>query len=323
MDFLKTYAGLTEKNLCKYVSTASGAPQVIKDAMIYSLSAGGKRLRPALVMICAEAFGLDKKYVIAPACAVEMVHTYSLIHDDLPAMDNDDLRRGKPTNHKVFGEAVAILSGDGLLTLAFEVFAQAAKFPKVGPQRTLRALVNFAHHAGVEGMVGGQVADIFAEGMARDASNRAQYVDRLKSSSWKYLMAGSNPEEIIQYIHAHKTAALIKASAQTGAILAGSGEADIKHIGDYGFCIGVAFQIADDILDVSGDKEKLGKKGSDKDNDKLTFVSLYGIEQSKKMARGSFHAVVRTFFSFGFIAVKQRQIRRVGRYADAAGRLWA
>ncbi|MBI4051682.1 MAG: polyprenyl synthetase family protein [Elusimicrobia bacterium] len=232
-------------------------PDVLREAMRYSLFAGGKRLRPILVIAAAECCGSNAKQVLPTACAVEMIHTYSLIHDDLPAMDNDDLRRGKPTNHKVFGEATAILAGDGLLTYAFELIANN------GNAEVVRVI---ASGAGTCGMVGGQVEDLKAQGLHLNGNiGKAQ--------------------ELLQRIHRHKTAALITSCLEAGAILAGASSPKRLALKSYGQCIGLAFQIADDILDIVGDKKKLGKKGSDAKNKKLTYPSLYGMETSKQMAR--------------------------------------
>jgi geranylgeranyl diphosphate synthase type II len=225
-----------------------------------------------------------------------MLHTYSLIHDDLPCMDNDDLRRGKPTNHKVFGEDLALLAGDALLTYVFEVFAQNGKVKSVGAENTLSALLNFANCAGASGMVGGQTADVYAEGMgAQDA--RSFRADKLREvskpladKSLRYFMlppntAETTPETILNYIHANKTGALIRGSVESGALLAGAKGADLKNIKKYANCIGLVFQIVDDILDVTASAKQLGKSNSDREHGKLTFVSLYGLEGSRKHAQ--------------------------------------
>ncbi|MCL2888306.1 MAG: polyprenyl synthetase family protein [Elusimicrobia bacterium] len=292
--YLKSKAAYVEKSLAEYIDGLAGAPEILKDAMNYSLSAGGKRVRPVLVMAAAEAFGKKYSDVTAAACAFEMVHTYSLIHDDLPSMDNDALRRGKPTNHKVFGEDTALLAGDALLTYAFEVFARNGDVKAVGPARTLRALAVFANGAGAQGMVGGQTADVFAEGLT---VNNLKRVKKIKSESKtlarkniKYFLVPEtikeiNAETVLSYIHANKTGALIRTAIEAGAVLAGAAEQDIENMRRYGTAMGLAFQIVDDILDVTVSEKKLGKSGSDAANKKLTFVSLYGLETSRKYAK--------------------------------------
>ena len=183
--YLKERAKLVEKNLSKYIAKIPNAPKILTDAMDYSLQAGGKRVRPILVMATAEAFGKKAQDVMPAACATEMLHTYSLIHDDLPCMDNDDLRRGKPTNHKVFGEDLALLAGDALLTYVFEVFAQNGKVKSIGAENTLNALLNFAHCTGASGMVGGQTADVYAEGMGTQDAHSFR-ADKLRQTSKPY-----------------------------------------------------------------------------------------------------------------------------------------
>ena len=287
---------LIEKNLSKYIAKIKNSPRILTDAMDYSLQAGGKRVRPILLMATAEAFGKKAADVLPAACAVEMLHTYSLIHDDLPCMDNDDLRRGKPTNHKVFGEDLSLLAGDALLTYVFEVFAQNGKIKSIGAENTLAALVNFANCAGAAGMVGGQVADVYAEGMGTQEAHsfRADKIRRiskpLADKSLRYFMlppntAETTPETVLNYIHANKTGALIRGSVETGALLAGVKGSDLKLIKKYANCIGLVFQIVDDILDVTASAKQLGKSNSDAANGKLTFVSLYGLEGSRKHAQ--------------------------------------
>jgi geranylgeranyl diphosphate synthase type II len=228
--------------------------------MRYSVFAGGKRLRPVLVAAGAEAVGGTLEAVMPAACAVEMIHTYSLIHDDLPAMDNDDFRRGVPTSHKVFGEAIAILAGDALLTLAFRLLANSS--PAGGEAGRLRdMLIEVADAAGSAGMVGGQVADIECEGKVAGAA-------------------------IVDYIHTHKTAALIRASIRSGAILAGASAAELKALGVVGDSLGLAFQIMDDILDITATSEELGKTaGKDQAQQKATYPAVHGIEASRRRAQ--------------------------------------
>ncbi len=294
--YLKERAKLVEKNLSKYIAKIPNAPKILTDAMDYSLQAGGKRVRPILVMATAEAFGKKAQDVMPAACATEMLHTYSLIHDDLPCMDNDNLRRGKPTNHKVFGDDLALLAGDALLTYVFEVFAQNGKVKSIGAENTLNALLNFAHCTGASGMVGGQTADVYAEGMGTQDAHSFR-ADKLRQTSkplakktLHYFMLPSSvkettPETILNYIHANKTGALIRGSVETGALLAGVKGNDLKHIKTYANSIGLVFQIVDDILDVTASAKQLGKSNSDAENGKLTFVSLYGLEGSRKHAQ--------------------------------------
>lgn len=232
-------------------------PPSIHRAMRYSVQAGGKRVRPILCLESARIFTADVTPVLPIACALEFIHTYSLIHDDLPALDNDDLRRGKPTCHKKFGEAAAILAGDALLTLAFETLANAP----VEPARRVAVLSHVAASAGtVNGMVGGQVADIEAEGRA------------------------VQPAEL-EYIHRSKTAALIRASVVAGAIGGGANEEDVARLKHFGETIGWAFQVVDDILDVEESSAALGKTaGKDAAQRKATYPSLYGLEKSRQFA---------------------------------------
>ena len=227
--------------------------------MLYSLQAGGKRLRPVLCMSTAAMCGLAPEKVLPFAGAIEMVHTYSLIHDDLPAMDDDDLRRGKPSNHKAFDEATAILAGDGLLTDAFYVMSGL----DLPADRVLAALREFALAAGSSGMVGGQEWDMIFTGMESIS------LDQLR------------------LMHAMKTGAILRASCVCGALLAGADAGALKAIGDFGAALGVAFQIADDILDVVSDTETLGKPaGSDEEQGKNTYPKLVGLEKSRELARG-------------------------------------
>jgi geranylgeranyl diphosphate synthase type II len=226
---------------------------IISQSMRYSVLAGGKRLRPIFVVLTAELFGVKAKDVMPAACAVEYLHTYSLVHDDLPAMDNDDLRRGVPTNHKKFGEASAILCGDALLTEAFNLITKS----KSKAEYITQAVQILSTYSGYKGMIAGQAEDILETGKWNE-QNKVFLYKKLK------------------FIQTQKTAALIIASLKIGAVLAGADNKSIKVLESYGFNIGIAFQIADDILDVFADKQLLGKKGSDADNDKLTALSLYG-----------------------------------------------
>jgi geranylgeranyl diphosphate synthase type II len=228
--------------------------------MRYSLLAGGKRLRPSLTLAAGEALGADTDDLMPAACAIEMIHTYSLIHDDLPAMDNDDLRRGRPTCHKAFGEAVAILAGDALLTQAFRVLSADA--PHRDAERQVRVIREIATAAGtVDALIGGQIADIESEGKQVDAST-------------------------LEYIHRSKTGAMIAVSVVVGGIIAGANEKQIDKLRGYGQRIGLAFQIADDILDVTSTSEQLGKTpGKDQAANKATYPAIHGIDASNARAR--------------------------------------
>ena len=257
---LQKYIEIIDSALGKYLPEGGICPEILGEAMRYSLFAGGKRLRPVILLASCEAFGGRTEDALAFACAMEMIHTYSLIHDDLPAMDNDDFRRGKLTNHKVYGEAMAILAGDGLLSLAFEIMSDAACKNPLG----IRAMREIARGAGVFGMVCGQAADIINENKEID-------------------------EETLKFIHNNKTAAMIRAAFGAGAILGGAKDEDVKRLIAAGEKVGLGFQIQDDILDVAGDFERLGKPvKSDEKNRKSTFVALYGLEKSEKMANDAF-----------------------------------
>jgi geranylgeranyl diphosphate synthase type II len=235
-------------------------PPTVHRAKRYSVMAGGKRLRPILVIAGAEAGGAGADVVMPTACALELIHTYSLIHDDLPAMDDDDYRRGRLTNHKVFGEAVAILAGDALLTLAFQLIARNVE--RVADPRTVcDVIADIAEAAGTDGMVGGQVVDIESEGKVVGA-------------------------ETVDYIHTRKTAALIRASLRAGAMLASAKPDVLAAISAAGDGLGLAFQIVDDILDVEGSLEQLGKTaGSDERKQKATYPAVHGLEASRRRAR--------------------------------------
>ena len=234
-------------------------PEVLREAMKYSLLAGGKRLRPALCLASHAACGGREDDVLLSASALEVIHTYSLIHDDLPAMDNDDIRRGLPTNHKVYGEAVAILAGDGLLSEAFLMILDTAD--RIPVENVISALNEVADAAGPAGMVGGQVQDILSEDKEPD-------------------------KETLLYIHKHKTGALIASSVSMGGILAGADNATLTALRKYGEALGLAFQIIDDILDIRGDEQLLGKPvGSDQQKHKMTYPSLYGPDASMEKAK--------------------------------------
>ena len=255
--YLNDRKALVDAALDEALPAEVNYPPVIFQAVRYSLLAGGKRLRPILCLAAAEAVGGDYRAVLPVACALEMIHTYSLIHDDLPAMDDDDLRRGRPTNHKVFGEALAILAGDALLTEAFAQMSAVDRMPQIPPDRLLRAVQDIARAAGFWGMVGGQVMDIQSETVTAD-------------------------EETLLYVHTRKTGAMIVASVRAGAMLVGAETVEIEALATYGRHVGLAFQIADDILNVEGDRTALGKgTGSDAVHGKLTFPQLMGLDASR------------------------------------------
>jgi len=234
-------------------------PETIYEAMRYSLLAGGKRVRPILCLASCELAGGTTSMAMPTACALEMIHTMSLIHDDLPAMDNDDYRRGQLTNHKVYGDDIAILAGDGLLTYAFEFIA--TKTENVPPQQVLQTIAYLGRAAGAGGLIGGQVVDVESEGKT-DVSL-----------------------ETLNYIHAHKTGALLEACVVCGAILASASEADLQRLSRFAKNIGLAFQIIDDILDITATQEELGKTaGKDVQAGKVTYPSLWGIEESRRQA---------------------------------------
>ena len=231
-------------------------PDRLLEAMKYSLEAGGKRLRPVILLAACEMAGGDQETAMPFACAIEMIHTYSLIHDDLPAMDNDDLRRGKPTSHKVFGEDLAILAGDGLLNAAAELMSRAAL--RMADSRGIRAMEIIMRHAGVTGMIAGQTRDVLSE--------------------------GETPrEDLVAYIHSHKTADLLEAPMEAGLALAGADETQIRAGYAYGYHLGLAFQMTDDLLDVKGDAALMGKNtGVDSALNKMTWVALRGVEGTEK-----------------------------------------
>ena len=265
---------LVDQTLNHYLDTTLREPEKIHEAMRYSIFAGGKRLRPVLVLAAAECLGKKPDVALPTAAAMELIHTYSLVHDDLPAMDDDDLRRGRPTNHKVYGEAIAILAGDALLTKAFELIGRNAKIRGVRSRAIPEVVTLIAHGAGTFGMIGGQVLDIQMEGgQWQKPEGRSQKA------------AKAQTEKMLHSIHRLKTAALIRTSLQAGALLAGATEKQLDRFSEYGEKIGLAFQIADDVLDLVADKKKLGKKGSDAKNQKLTFPALYGLDESRRRAK--------------------------------------
>ncbi|WP_235206848.1 polyprenyl synthetase family protein [Paenibacillus tyrfis] len=249
-------ASLIERELQLSIPSPWAIPAPLRESMMYSLMAGGKRLRPILVLAAAESLGGSPEAAVPAALAVEMIHTYSLIHDDLPAMDNDDFRRGKPTNHKVYGEAMAILAGDALLTHAFYSVVQSAKKHNIPADRVVDIVEELSRLSGAPGMVGGQAADMLGE----------QGVTKL---------------EELEYIHLHKTSDLIVFSLKAGGRIAGATETQLAALERFGTCIGLAFQIQDDVLDLIGDESKLGKPvQSDVKQQKVTYPYFIGIEAS-------------------------------------------
>lgn len=264
MDFDKLFADYVKEAddaLDEYaILPEEGYQKTVLEAMNYSIKAGGKRLRPVLMKAVYDAFGGTSDIIKPFMAAIEQIHTYSLVHDDLPAMDNDELRRGKPTTHIAYGEDMAILAGDALLNHAFESALEALDIDDANPAIIGKALKILAREAGIYGMVGGQVADVEAEDKSFDMDDNR-----------------------LDFIFRHKTGALIRSSMTIGAVLAGADGNEIAKIADAAMKIGIAFQIQDDILDVIGDQELLGKPiGSDEKNNKKTYVTIHGLEQSKK-----------------------------------------
>ena len=260
-------AKLAERIVLSYLPKKEGPHAKVYEAMGYSLESGGKRLRPLLMLESFRLFSEANEERIHPyMAAIEMIHTYSLIHDDLPEMDNDDLRRGRPTNHIVFGEAMALLAGDGLLNLAFETVADALQQSMGDPEylgRGVKALGILSGKAGCDGMLGGQVADMLAEAKGEPCG-----------------------EEELEFIHAHKTSALLQTPMMIGALMGGASDEQVRSMERIGYHLGLAFQIRDDILDVTGSEEKLGKPiGSDEKNEKSTYVSLYGLEKAEEKVK--------------------------------------
>ncbi|CAH2212890.1 polyprenyl synthetase family protein [Tepidibacter aestuarii] len=264
MDFksaLKDKKVYIESRLQSYIPDMNAYQKTLFEAMKYSLDAGGKRLRPILLMESMALFNSDIEDSIPFACAMEMIHTYSLVHDDLPAMDDDDLRRGKPTNHKVFGEGIAVLAGDGLLNYSFEIMLEHSLKNEKNSYKYIKAMNEIAKAAGVKGMIAGQIVDLESENKKID-------------------------KDTLDFIHMNKTSAMIIGSMRAGAIIGGANDKELENITNYAKNIGLAFQIVDDILDIVGDEKKLGKDvGSDLENNKSTYPSLFGIDKSRDMAR--------------------------------------
>ena len=284
MDFKaewKRRADLVEEGLLLELKKVPAYDETLENSMEYSLMAGGKRLRPVLLMAAADAVGKDGSNFLTTGCAIEMIHTYSLIHDDLPAMDNDDYRRGKPTNHKVFGDGIAVVAGDALLTLAFEVMLRQQG---ATPETLVAVVSEMSRAAGPYGMVGGQVLDLEGEGRHLDMA-------------------------ALRKIHMGKTGALFCAAIRSGAILAGANEAELAALTLYAERFGLAFQITDDILDVIGDEAAIGKPvGSDARNEKATYVTLTSLEEAQKLAEAAVSEAVEALRIFDERAAFLREL---------------
>ncbi|MBI3799743.1 MAG: polyprenyl synthetase family protein [Deltaproteobacteria bacterium] len=282
--YLEERSRLVDRALERVLPQNGTLPGMLNQAMRYSLFSGGKRIRPILALASGEAVGAPLARVLPFACALEMIHAYSLIHDDLPAMDDDDLRRGKPTNHVVFGEGMAVLAGDGLLTEAFRVMAEGALRHGVDRTAALRALREVAIGAGAAGMVGGQVADLEAEGKKPTRTR-------------------------VEYIHTRKTAALLRAAVRAGALVGGAQPKEFARLDRYGTALGLAFQVADDILDVEGGTDKTGKRaGRDAELHKVTYPAAVGILKAKRRARELLDDALAALKPFDQSAEPLRQI---------------
>ena len=283
-EYLRTRRAAVERTLERFLPSATVRPATIHEAMRYSLFAGGKRLRPILCLAAAEACGGKAKSALPLACAVECIHTYSLVHDDLPSMDNDDFRRGRPTCHKAFGEGIAVLAGDALLTIAFEIAARA----EPARRYPLRAIFQeIATGAGSRRLIAGQVADLEAEGQP---ITRAQ----------------------LRYIHENKTAALLTTSVRLGAMSANATASQLAALTKFGRALGLAFQVIDDILDVTQTTEKLGKSaGKDVAAQKATYPAVIGLEKSRAEAKRLTHRAHRALAVFG---TKSETLRALSNY---------
>lgn len=285
-QYLSARKQVIDEALAQFAPVPTGLEGSVAEASRYSLFAGGKRLRPILCLAAVDVFGGAQETVLPAACALEMIHTYSLIHDDLPAMDNDDFRRGRPTNHKVFGEAMAILAGDALLTEAFSLMTDAGARGTVPAERLIRVIAVIARAAGYRGMVGGQVIDLESESREVDLAT-------------------------VEYMHLRKTGALISASLEAGAILGGASEEQIAALTRYGHHLGLAFQITDDLLDIEGDPEVMGKaSGSDVAKNKKTYPALLGLAQTREAATMQVEQAVAALAAFDGRAEPLRAIAR-------------
>ena len=285
--YLEQKRSVVDRGLRQVFKKQGDCPQALWDSMKYSVFAGGKRLRPALCLASAEAVGLESSSALRLACGLELIHTYSLIHDDLPALDDDDFRRGRKTNHKVFGEAMAILAGDGLQTLAFQWTAKPAAYPASLRINIPSVIEELARDSGWPGMVGGQVDDVLSE---------------KKKPSLKKVLA----------IHRRKTGALLLASVKLPALLSGASSAKLSALSEYGRSAGLAFQIVDDILNETGDAQHLGKSaGSDRSRGKMTYPAAVGIEKSKEQVGALTARAVRALRIFG---AKAEPLRALAAY---------
>lgn len=285
-DYLERKRVEVDHFLDSVAPPAALPPTTLHESLRYSLMAGGKRVRPILTIAAAEALGQTPPGLMAVACSLELIHTYSLIHDDLPSMDNDDFRRGKPTNHKVYGEAMAILAGDALLTMAFDLISRSDLMKGCDPVRQVRIIQELAFGSGNMGMVGGQVFDIQAENKDIDLPT-------------------------LQNIHKHKTGMLIRAAVRMGAIAAGASDRQLDDMTGYAEDIGLAFQIADDVLNVTGTREELGKNpNTDAERGKKTYPTFYGVEGAKKLADDCVTRAINHLSSFGPSADPLRDIAR-------------
>ncbi|MEN6321738.1 MAG: polyprenyl synthetase family protein [Syntrophaceae bacterium] len=285
-EYLESKKKITDEALERYLPTEDNYPPVIFQAVRYSVFAGGKRLRPILCMASAEAVGGNCESVLPVACALELIHTYSLIHDDLPALDDDDYRRGMLTSHKVFGEDMAILAGDALLTEAFRLMSERTLMESISPENLISVIHDVAEAAGYFGMVGGQVVDVQSEGKEVE-------------------------KEVLHYIHTRKTGAMITVAVKTGALLSNAGEAELNALISYGRHAGLAFQIADDILNVEGDRALLGKgTGSDAKRGKVTYPALMGLDASRAKAAELVESALMAIKNFDHRAEPLRMIAR-------------
>jgi geranylgeranyl diphosphate synthase type II len=284
--YLRERTTLVDQALERWLPAEQMMPGTLHQAMRYSIFAGGKRLRPILMIAASEAVGGSAQQVLHAACALEMIHTYSLVHDDLPAMDDDDFRRGRPTNHKVYGEATAVLAGDALLTEAFRLLADAEVNRSVPAETSLKVIEVIARYAGSQGMVGGQIIDMESEGKEIDFPT-------------------------LEYIHTHKTGGLILASVKVGALLGGGDEEQITALTRFGGAAGLAFQVADDILDVVGDQADIGKDvGSDQARGKATYPALLGLTEARQRASELCDIAVESLTPLGPAAEPLQELAR-------------
>jgi geranylgeranyl diphosphate synthase type II len=285
-DYLEQKRLEVDRFLDEVTPSAATPPVTLHESMRYSLLAGGKRVRPILAIAAAESLGPPPSGLMAVACSLELIHTYSLIHDDLPCMDNDDFRRGKPTNHKVYGEAMAVLTGDALLTMAFDLISRPDLMKGCDPLRQVRILQELAFGSGNMGMVGGQVFDIQAEHQDIDLPT-------------------------LQNIHKHKTGMLIRAAVRMGAIAGGATDRQLDDMTRYAEDIGLAFQIADDVLNVTGTREELGKNpNTDAERGKKTYPTFYGVEDARRLADECVARAIARLNSFGASADPLRDLAR-------------